>query len=94
MPTRTAVISQVDYTYFYTNTFVTLRAPCDGLEFGRVYLATESFAPIGLHEAATCSLVTYPDREPVDGLFPTDDFCIVRHCELNAARTHLEMLHD
>lgn len=90
MPKRTVIFSQAEYTFFYTNTFVTLVRELDDLEMGRVYVAVKTFPPCSPREQAICSLETYPDRKAVLGFFPTDNFRIVCIHEMNAARTHLE----
>lgn len=90
MPKRTVIFSQAEYTFFYTNTFVTPVRPRDGLEIGRVYVAVETMPPCSPGEEAVCCLDTYPDREPVVGFYSTEDFRIVNIHEMNAARTHLE----
>lgn len=90
MPKRTVVFSQAEYTYFYTNTFVTLTRACDGLEVGRVYIAVETFPPCSPNEEAVCSLETYPEREAVLGFYLTANFRTVHIHEMNAARTHLK----
>lgn len=90
MPKRTKVFSEQEYTYFYTNTFVTLVRELDGLEVGRVYVAVVTLPPCSPGEEAVCSLETYPGRNPLWGFYPSDCFRIVCINELNAARTHLE----
>jgi hypothetical protein len=90
MPKRTVVFSEQEYTYFYTNTFVTLVRGLEGLEIGRVYVAVETLPPCSPGEEAVCSLETYPDRKAVLGFFPSENFRTVHIHEMNAARTHLE----